>query len=216
MLFTDKQIQEKIKLTNEANVDLQLKIDSLNLEIRQLKWNLDRYEASEEDMLESIQNLSDKNNNLRDVIKTYEDNAEELKYRKDQTELWKENTKKATSQREVTYAKLLISEEVKEKFETENIILKSANKVLSEVNAKVQPIMDENIRLNSQLVNMAEITSIKDETIKDLKSQLVNKDEKVAALMQIITTFQTKDAQVVQAQVIQPSVIEPTILSSKK
>jgi hypothetical protein len=76
--------------------------------------------------------------------------------------------------------------------------------------------LDENIKLKADLNTLKEIDSIRDVLAINKDKEILELKETVNKLMNIITTFQTKDPTVVHPNVIQPQVIEPTVLSSKK
>lgn len=212
MFFTN----EKVKTLKEANVDLQSRIDELELEIKKLKnYNTTFYNTNDSNLI-LIEKLIKKTKELQDKLSYIEDNEEDLEYQKSQTELWKSNTEKACKTRDEYLLKLDAAKVEEEKAKTSYKIIKAENDVLSKSMDNIQPVLDENIKLKAEINTLKEIDSIRDVLAKNKDKEILELKAQVNKLMDTITEFKTKDPTVVHPNVIQPQVIEPTVLSSKK
>jgi len=162
---------EQIKKLNSEKTDLQMRIDNLELENKLLNSKLD------------ISTESNRYN--QDLLDVYKEDNEEAYARnmelEDQTALIKYQTEKIhvldgkveelLLEIEELNDKLKESIKLKERFETQNIILKETNEQLSDVNLKVQPILDENIKLHSVVETLNQKVFMRDEVITDLRKQ---------------------------------------------
>ena len=212
MFFTN----EKVKTLKEANVDLQSRIDELELEIKKLKnYNTTFYNTNDSNLI-LIEKLIKKTKELQDKLSYIEDNEQELEYRKSQTALWKSNTEKAWETRDEYLLKLDAAKVEEEKAKTSYKIIKAENDVLSKANDNIQPVLDENIKLKADINTLKEINSIRDVLTNNKDKEILELKTQVNKLIDTITEFKTKDPTVVHPNVIQPQVIEPTVLSTKK
>ncbi len=212
MFFTN----EKVKTLKEANVDLQSRIDELELDKTKWSKRLEiRTEESNFNFKVADEHI-EANKEISNELLKRKSNEQELEYFKSQTELWKLKTESACKTRDEYLSKLDAVKVEEEKAKTSYKIIKAENETLSKVNANIQPVLDENIKLKADLNTLKEIDSIRDVLAINKDKEILELKETVNKLMNIITTFQTKDPTVVHPNVIQPQVIEPTVLSSKK
>lgn len=188
--------KKELTITNqELNNELRLlKLDKERLlfENKQLYIrNVQLKEISSQDFL--IDELEQAKQRLESELEESQDREHDLK--EDYNTLYKSH---------------LDAQAKKEKLETQNVILKAANEVLSGHNANIQKIMDDNVALEAEVKSLKDKIAMKDEMLETEGTAYTILKEDNDKLLDAIIKFQTKEVQIVQ-----PSLIQPTILSSK-